>query len=111
MKEPAIRLERVRKMGGTGDSPVPVGDSPSGRARRQLRRSDLFVADGFHPAKSPRRGGIFGFDAPSFSEAKVSPIIQYRRNNREKYESGQEKDEHKSDRRLPRRASPKNRRD
>src|SRR5216684_2266825 len=40
-------------MGSTGDPPVPVGDSPTGRARRQLRRSDLFVADGSHPAKSP----------------------------------------------------------
>ncbi len=37
---------RVRTMGRTGDS-------PTGRARPQLRRSDLFVADGSHPAKSP----------------------------------------------------------
>ena len=40
-------------MGGTDDSPVPVGDLPTGRARPQLRRSDLFVADGSQPAKSP----------------------------------------------------------
>src|SRR6266567_4936262 len=46
-------LERVRKMGGTDDSPVLVGDSPTGRTRPQLRRSDLFVADGSRPAKSP----------------------------------------------------------
>ena len=44
---------RVRKMGSTGDPPVPVGDSPTGRARRQLRRSDLLVADESHPAESP----------------------------------------------------------
>src|SRR5437899_6035060 len=40
-------------MGSTGDPPVPVGDSPTGRARPQLRRSDLFVADVSRPAKSP----------------------------------------------------------
>ena len=40
-------------MGSTGDPPVPVGDSPTGRAEPQLRRSDLFVADGSHPANSP----------------------------------------------------------
>ncbi len=48
-----IDSERVRKMGRTGDSPVPVGDLPTGGASPQLRRSDLFVADGFHQAKSP----------------------------------------------------------
>ena len=40
-------------MGSTGNPPVPVGDWPSDRAVPQLRRSDLFVADGSHPAKSP----------------------------------------------------------
>src|SRR5438445_4723193 len=40
-------------MGSTGDSPVPVGDSPTGRARPQLRRSDLFVENGSDPGESP----------------------------------------------------------
>src|SRR6266436_7371650 len=29
-------LERVRKMGSTGNSPAPVGDPPPGRAKRLL---------------------------------------------------------------------------
>src|SRR5258708_1810206 len=41
-----VPSEFVRIMGSTGDPPVPVGDSPNGRARRQLHRSDLFVANG-----------------------------------------------------------------
>ena len=41
-----IHSGRVRKMGR-------LGDSPAGGATPQLRRSDLFVADGSHPAKSP----------------------------------------------------------
>ncbi len=40
-------------MGSTGDSPVLVGDPPTGRARPQLRRSDLFVANGSHLVESP----------------------------------------------------------
>src|SRR6266446_289878 len=40
-------------MGSRGASPVPVGDLPTGRSRPQLRRSELFVADGSQPAKSP----------------------------------------------------------
>ena len=39
----------VRKTGGTSDRPLPIGDSPNGRARRQLHRSDLFVANGSDP--------------------------------------------------------------
>src|SRR5260370_7640191 len=41
-----IHSGRVRKMGR-------LADSPAGGATPQLRRSDLFVADGSHPAKSP----------------------------------------------------------
>src|SRR2546427_8596596 len=32
----ARRSARLRKMGSTGDPPVPVGDSPNGRPRRAL---------------------------------------------------------------------------
>jgi len=47
-------------MGSTGDSPVPVGDPPTGRARRPLRRAPSLLAPAaFHvprgesPSKHP----------------------------------------------------------
>src|SRR6266571_9034018 len=41
--------ERVRKMGSTGDSPVPVGDSPTGRARRLLSKGPSLFPPGALP--------------------------------------------------------------
>jgi len=48
--------ERVRKMGSTGDPPVPVGDSPTGRARRPpLKGPSLFGSGAIPvpPGESP----------------------------------------------------------
>src|SRR6266567_7126569 len=69
--------EHVRKMGRTGESPAPVGDSRSGRARPQLRRSDLFVANGSHPAKSPV-GAASSASMPLLRSFDVLPFAIYK---------------------------------
>src|SRR6266700_6514 len=69
--------EHVRKMGRTGESPAPVGDSRSGRARPQLRRSDLFVANGSHPAKSPV-GAASSASMPLLRSFGVLPFAIYK---------------------------------
>src|SRR5947209_19630413 len=48
--------ERVRKMGSTGDPPVPVGDPPTGRARRLPAKDPPLLAPGalpIPPGESP----------------------------------------------------------
>src|SRR5260370_24310748 len=47
--QPASRVERVRKTGSTGDSPVPVGDPPTGRARQPLPRGASVLTPGAVP--------------------------------------------------------------
>jgi hypothetical protein len=42
-------LGRVRKMGSTGDPPVPVGDPPTGRAKPLLPRGASLLAPGALP--------------------------------------------------------------
>src|SRR2546428_13649936 len=64
-------------MGRTGESPVPVGGSPSGRARLQLRWSDLFVANGSHPAKSPV-GAASSASMPLLRSFDVLPFAIYK---------------------------------
>jgi hypothetical protein len=36
-------LERVSKMGGPGDLPVPVGDSPTGTTVKSAAKNPFFV--------------------------------------------------------------------
>ena len=64
-------------MGSTGDPPVPVGDSPTGKAMSQLRRSDIFVANGSHPAKSPV-GAASAASMPLLRSFDVLPFAIYK---------------------------------
>jgi hypothetical protein len=53
-------LEPVWKMGSTGDSPVPVGDPPTGRARRLLPSGASLLTPGavrVPPGESPTGTG------------------------------------------------------
>jgi hypothetical protein len=52
--------ERRRKMGSTGDSPVPVGDSPTGRSKRLLAKGLSLLPPGalpVPPGESPGGAG------------------------------------------------------
>ena len=51
---------RVRKMGSTGDPPVPVGDSPTGRARRSLPIRRSLSASGALPVPPGESPGDTG---------------------------------------------------
>ena len=92
-RQPAGRAdssERVRKMGSTGDPPVPVGDPPTGRARRLLAKDPLLLAPGalpFRPAsrRAEQASGLCypkgNFRAPSqeHSNATVAARARPRR--------------------------------
>ena len=54
-----------------------VGDSPTGGARPQLRRSDLFVAEASHPAKSPV-GAASSASMPLLRSFDVLPLAIYK---------------------------------